>query len=246
MNFNGMFARHYDLFYRDKDYQGEAEYVISLLQEYAPRSEKLLELGCGTGRHAKLLAQAGYHVVGVEASQDMVNLARERNPNMSLHCEDLRSFRMAENFDAALALFHVISYQAKNEDMRKAFRTVRNHLRPGGVFIFDCWHGPAVLHKRPVARLKRLEDGKTSIIRIAQPELIREKNQVNVHYKLLVKANGTSDEYHEVHKMRYLFVPEIRTLLEENEMQLLHSEEWLTGNTISRNTWGALYIGYVK
>ena len=57
-------------------------------------------------------------------------------------------------FDAALMMFAVLGYQVENDDVLAALRTARRHLEPGGLFIFDVWYGPAVLHQRPSERVK--------------------------------------------------------------------------------------------
>ena len=62
---------------------------------------------------------------------------------------DIRDIRLNQRFDVVIALFHVISYQTTNDDVTAAFQTARQHLNPGGIFIFDVWYGPAVLTERP-------------------------------------------------------------------------------------------------
>ena len=63
------YAQYYDLFYREKDYRGEVDYVDALIKRYATNDARtILDLGCGTGGHAVLLAQKGYHVTGVDRS----------------------------------------------------------------------------------------------------------------------------------------------------------------------------------
>src|SRR4051794_25440991 len=69
------YGRYYDLLYRDKDYQGEAEYIASVLHRADPQIHSILEFGSGTGRHGKLLAGHGFNVVGIERSETMAKAA---------------------------------------------------------------------------------------------------------------------------------------------------------------------------
>lgn len=236
------YARYYDLLYQDKDYEGEAAYVVKQLKHYFPDAISLLELGSGTGKHADLFARAGYELVGVESSEEMVYQARKRNPNITFHHGDLREITMGRVFDVALALFHVISYQTTNQDLLEAFKAARLHVKDGGGIIFDCWHGPAVLHQRPEVRVKRLEGQGMSVIRIAEPELDTAHSTVTVNYQMLVQENSQRYEIKEKHKMRYLFQPELEMILEISGFHLVHSEEWMTGREPGSDTWGVLHI----
>ncbi|MFZ9695878.1 MAG: class I SAM-dependent DNA methyltransferase, partial [Chitinophagaceae bacterium] len=173
MSVFGSYAQYYDLLYQDKDYQKESQFIIQILKQYSPEAQKILELGCGTGRHAEYLLQEGYQVTGVERSPEMLSICRQRHEQLSVdqQCNmkiiegDLRTLELNQKFDVVLALFHVISYQTTNNDLQSAFATVCKHLKPGGVFLFDVWYGPAVLSNRPIPRIKKLENPKIQIIR---------------------------------------------------------------------------------
>ncbi|MFM6580781.1 MAG: class I SAM-dependent DNA methyltransferase, partial [Dolichospermum sp.] len=71
----GNYSRYYDLLYQDKDYLAEAKFIHDLIQTHAPSAKTILELGCGTGRHAELLANYGYQIHGVDRSLEMLNSA---------------------------------------------------------------------------------------------------------------------------------------------------------------------------
>src|SRR4051794_19554398 len=74
----GAYAKYYDQLYHDKDYTAEADFVDTLAQAFVPRASTLLDLGCGTGQHALLLAGRGYSVVGIDRSEEMLASARAR------------------------------------------------------------------------------------------------------------------------------------------------------------------------
>lgn len=245
----GTYSRYYNLFYRDKDYAGEADYLRELLATHAPGAQTLLDLGCGTGRHAALLAATGLAVTGVDRSAAMLAAAKElaaAAPGAALEFAegDLRTIRLGRTFDVVVSLFHVISYQTGNDDLQAAFATVREHLAPGGVFIFDCWYGPAVLHLRPEVRVKRLEDETSEVIRIVEPELRVNENLVESHYQVLIrdKAGGRLEQLREVHRMRYLFRPELELLLAGAGLKLLAAAEWRSGRPPGLDTWGVCFV----
>lgn len=239
------YSRYYDLLYRDKDYTGEAEYVDSLIRRYLPGARTILELGCGTGRHSHLLTEKGYHVHGVDRSGDMLAVAARRGNNrLNFTRGDIRELRLDATFDVALALFHVMSYQTDNDDLLAAFQTVYGHLSKGGIFIFDCWYGPAVLADLPAVRVKRLEDETVKIVRIAEPVLHPNDNTVDVNYEVLVtdKTTAVLDVITESHPMRYLFKPEIELIINQFGLSLVDSFEFMTGSALGFRTWNACFV----
>jgi len=143
-----------------------------------------------------------------------------------------------------ISLFHVISYQTTNEDVLAAFKTAREHLNPGGVFIFDVWYGPAVLTDRPAIRIKRMADDEIEVTRLAEPVMHPNKNRVDVNYHVFVRdlESGMVRELRETHMMRYFFHPEIELFAEQNGFQNMHVEEWLTGKAPGEDTCGVCFV----
>ncbi len=247
------YSRYYDLLYQDKDYEGETEYVRELLRRFQPGAKSILELGSGTGRHAELLVTGGLQVTGVELSSQMLEIARQRarqdegngSPSkFSVHQGDARSFRIDQQFDAVISLFHVASYQVTNADVFKMFQTASHHLVPGGSFVFDVWYGPAVLTQRPTMRTKRLEDEFFRVLRIAEPTMDTHANRVDVQYTMIVsdKASGVVEQFTECHPMRYYFALELDLIAQQAGLEIVHSEEWMSGNPPTGQTWSVAFV----
>ncbi|MEO5903462.1 MAG: class I SAM-dependent methyltransferase [Gemmatimonadaceae bacterium] len=247
------YSRYYDLLYRDKDYAGEASYVAGLIEHHAPGNMSILEIGCGTGAHAAELALRGYSVTGIDTSEGMLKAAEARRRTLTpdiqsrLHFKqgDARSARVGQKFGAVISLFHVMSYQTSNADLAAAFQTAREHLEPGGVFVFDCWYGPAVLRQWPAVTEKNLHDEMTEVRRIAVPEIHAGTNVVDVNYTVTVtdRTTGISEELGETHQMRYLFSPEIEVALNAAGMSLVDSRAWMSNDPPGFDTWGACFVG---
>jgi len=243
------YAAYYDLLYQNKDYIAETHFVHKLLAKHGvPSKGELLELGCGTGKHAKGFAQLGYRLHGVDLSPAMVDTANARKPDdlvekLSFAVGDVRDVRLGRKFDAVISLFHVVSYQITNIDLNAMFQTAADHLKPGGLFLFDCWYGPAVLSDKPEVRIKRMSDAKIVVLRIAEPVIHSNKNVVDVNYTVQVtNAQGEMSTLIEKHQMRYLFSPEIDFLLENNGLKRVELVEWLTGNETGFKTWSATFV----
>lgn len=242
------YAAYYDLLYRDKDYVGEAEYIDRLLRSTVGGDGlSVVELGCGTGKHAYLLAQHGHTVYGVERSREMLRQAKSRAKDikeLSFVESDIRNFYLGQSFDAAIALFHVMSYQIKTEDFIQVLRNVWSHLREDGVFVFDTWYGPAVLTEHPEVRVRRLEDERYRITRIAEPVVRFNENVVDVHYDVFVenKQNLMVKNINELHSMRYYFLPEIRSMLDSCGFCIEKACEFMTEHELGEGTWGSMFV----
>ncbi len=245
----GAYSRYYDLLYRDKAYGDEAAHISQLIRDRAPSATTLLELGCGTGGHAVKLAEHGFAIHGVDLSDTMLAAARQHaNAKLTFELGDARTVRVGRTFDAVVSVFHVMSYQTTNADLAAAFATARAHLASGGVFVFDCWYGPAVLTDRPVVRVREIADDHVEVTRIAEPVMHAEENIVDVNYHVFLrdKPTGERSELRETHRMRYLFSPEVAQFLDAAGFELVGAREWLTNEPLSYRSWNACFVARAK
>lgn len=241
------YARYYDLLYWHKDYAGEVRFVHEKLLKGGARPGRLLELGCGTGRHAVEFAKLGWSVTGYDLSQSMVNLAQERAaavaPAIAAKLKfaqgDVRTVRDGQSHDCVISLFHVMSYQTTDKDLRSTFKTAAGHLKPGGRFFFDFWYGPAVLSDPPAVRVKRLEDDRIEATRLAEPDVRYNENLVLVNYHVFIKdkITGTVSELRETHRMRYWFLPELELFLGLAGFHLSASGGCYGERALGKDTW---------
>jgi SAM-dependent methyltransferase len=247
------YARYYDLVYREKPYETEVAYILDLAARHGVATpSSVLELGVGTGAHAQHFLAKGLTVHGVDMSERMLDQAarrRERLPSehaarFTFSLGDVRTAKLGEQFDLVVSLFHVMSYQLQNEDVIAAFQTARQHLKPDGVFIFDCWHGPGVLTEPPEVRVKELEDDTISAIRIATPKLHSDTNSVDVNYSIRIRNKETDQvtEFAEVHCMRYFFQPELRHYLQLAGLELMAGYRWMGYTPPDRADWLSCFV----
>jgi SAM-dependent methyltransferase len=239
------YARYYDLLYENKEYQAETEFVHGQLGKMAAPGKDLLELGCGTGRHALAFTALGWKVTGVDLSPGMVQQAQARakqtparlRPNFAVG--DMTSLRLGRRYDAVVSLFHVMGYQTTNRQLAAACQTAASHLQPGGVFFFDYWFGPAVLTTPPSVRVKRFEDDLLLVTRVSEPRLEPAHNVVNVDIDVLVENKRTHrlDRIKEQHRVRYFFVPELEYMLAAAGLEVIGHGRWMTEQPLDSQSW---------
>ena len=234
---------HYNLFYDKKDYLKEAEYINKKLKENNVSGNSLLELGCGTGKHALNLTKMGYKILGIDQSQEMIDAA-QKNENFKCINGDIRNLNLNKKFDSIISLFHVISYQITNKSLNAVFKTAYDHLNDHGLFLFDAWFAPAVINLKPDVRVKTISNKSNTITRIAEPEMILNNNQVNVKYTFydVNNSSGKLRVTEEIHQMRFFSIPELEYIANQIGFQLLEVEEFLTSNEPSLETWGVCFI----
>lgn len=239
------YSKYYDLLYKDKDYKRESDYVLRKLKENKPNVHSVLELGCGSGNHAQYLCNKGVEVTGVERSAEMIKEAVKKNVTGFTPSQgDISTYNLGQKFDAAISLFHVISYLNHNDDLIACFKNTHNHLNAGGIFLFDIWYTPAVLTQRPETRVRKLEDENVKITRIAKSSMHHENNVVNVNFEVFIenKLTNTFSTLEETHPMRHFSDNEIDLLAKLTGFKILEREEFLSSQPASEKTWGVCFI----
>lgn len=223
--FGAEYAGDYDLLYRDKDYPGECEAIERCFLKYASgRVRTLLDLGCGTGGYLLPLADRGFEGTGVDRSEWMLAQARRKAGGrpVNWHLGDLKELDLGRSFDAVLMMFAVLGYQLGDGDVSSALRAVRRHLEPGGLFVFDVWHGPAVLAQGPSMRVKDVAVPEGLLRRLAAAELDTDARVCAVSYHVQrLKEGQVIRETSQTHRVRYFFPEELERFLREAGLSLL-------------------------
>lgn len=135
-------APYYDLLMRDVPYRMWVRYLHELMGRYPQRPSRVLDLACGTGNVAEILARMGYEVTGVDIAPGMIARAQAKAARHRLdiryHVMDAAELHLpGETFDLCISLFDSLNYIVEPERLRSAVGRVHDHLRPAGLFVFD-------------------------------------------------------------------------------------------------------------
>ena len=132
-------APYYDLIYAAKDYEGEARYLVQLIERHKRSPGRdLLEVACGTGRYLEFFAR-GFSCTGLDLNPAMLSIARKRVKKARLVHGDMLTMKLGKQFDVVACLFSSIGYVRGRRKLRQAIGNFADHLEPGGVMLIAPW-----------------------------------------------------------------------------------------------------------
>ena len=218
------FAKLYDLFMDNIDYDAWGKYLSTLLQEYGIKNGILLDLGCGTGTITEYLADKGYDMIGIDSSYDMLNAAQEKKyasgHDILYLNQDMREFELYGTVAAAISTCDSLNYITEYDELIQVFRLVNNYLDPDGIFIFDL---------NTEYKFKNIENNTIAENReegsFIWENTFYEKEHIN-EYALTVFApceDGRYEKYEEFHYERVYSMEEIKTALAKAGMTFVTS-----------------------
>jgi SAM-dependent methyltransferase len=240
----------YDLFYADKPYEQEAAFVHRCLESSGgSNSRHILELACGTGSHAFALEKLGYEIIATDHSEDMLASALRKaaalRSNIVFRQQDMRSLQIPERpFDAAICLFDSIGYVATNKALKEVLTGVHQHLRPGGIFLFEFWHAAAMLTSYEPIRIRRYQTPNGHILRISETLLDHARQLACVTYTVYEHFDdGTYRCFQEVQTNRYFSLQEVEVLLSSAGFNLIKSYSGFSKDEmITDKTWHVIAV----
>lgn len=216
------FARVYDELMDNVPYEEWAEFILSILKENKITEGLLLELGCGTGKLMTLLGDAGFDMIGVDNSVDMLQIAREKTSSEFLYLlQDMREFELYGTVKAVVSVCDSINYITDKEELKEVFRLVNNYLDPEGLFIFDF--NTIYKYKNVIGETVIAED-RDDVSFIWFNEYDEESHLNDIDLKVFVQEEGdVYRKFQEEHIQRGYSLEEIKQLLEESGLVFLQA-----------------------
>ena len=230
MDAYGSFAMVYDLFMDNVDYDGWSDYLRKLLRRYGVEDGLILELGCGTGSMTERLAEAGFDMIGVDCSGEMLEIAQEKKCESGLDIlyleQDMREFELYGTVRAVVSVCDSLNYILEDEELVKVCRLVNNYLDPGGIFLFDL---------NTIDKYRKIGD--TTIAENREEgsfiwdNYYDEDENINEYQLTIFLREGDGDlyrKYEEVHYQRGYELERIKELLKEAGLEFLDAFEAFT------------------
>lgn len=221
------FARVYDELMDNVPYEEWAQFILNLLQDRKITEGLVLELGCGTGKLMSLLGKAGFDMIGVDNSVEMLQIAREKTSQDFLYLlQDMREFELYGTVKAVISVCDSVNYITKKEELRKVFQLVNNYLDPEGLFIFDF--NTEYKYRELIGETVIAED-REDVSFIWFNEYDEESHLNDIDLKVFVQEEGDIyRKFQEEHIQRGYTLDEIKQLLEESGLIFLEAYEEYT------------------
>ena len=252
------FAQVYDLFMDNVPYEEWSEYVISLLKEEKIEDGLVLDLGCGTGKMTRLLQAAGYDMIGIDNSEDMLEIAREYQYDMQAEMldaesvtgeaeqdtetgkqilyllQDMREFELYGTVRAVISICDSMNYILEEDDLLQVFKLVNNYLDPKGIFIFDMntrYKYAKLLGETTIAENR--EEGS-----FIWENFFDEEEDINEYDLTLFiqEADGLYRKYEETHYQKVYELDTVKRLLAEAGMEFVAAYDAFTREPVKADS----------
>ncbi|MBS4980552.1 MAG: class I SAM-dependent methyltransferase [Lachnospiraceae bacterium] len=226
------FAAVYDTFMDNIPYEEWTEYLAELLAEYEVTDGIVLDLGCGTGTLTELLAARGFDMIGVDNSEEMLEIAMEKRAESGSDIlyllQDMREFELYGTVRAVISICDSLNYITEEAELEEVFRLVNNYLDPGGVFVFDF---NTVYKYREVIGVQTIAESREECSFIWD-NYYYEEEQIN-EYELSLFIREEEDLYRryvETHFQKGYELETVRSLLERSGMEFVTAYDAFTKN----------------
>jgi SAM-dependent methyltransferase len=184
--YNRDFADHYDHITQHKDYVAEVETLSEFIRDNIKNEHpKVLDVGCGTGSHAVLLAERGFDVTGIDLSPDMIRVALSKQTKARFLCGEMSALPDAQ-FQFAYSLFNVVNCLDTHRSLITFLSEISAKLERGGMLLFECWNPIAIIAKPPEVVARTFEAGGARIVRRVTPamDLLRQRLDLEYHVEI--------------------------------------------------------------
>jgi SAM-dependent methyltransferase len=201
---------------------------ISLVKQYLPRNSKpaLLDIGCGTGEHLELFRKDGFKCTGIDASEEMIKVAKLRNGvGVSYDLKNMLDIDYYQKFDVTVCLFGSFNYILSNHDVDTVFYNTYRALKPGGIAFFEVWNAYPLhrIEEKGLGHVSTTYYKETKIERDRGFRLVekRPRTIVDVFYRYAIHNSGTLKYLDDKHRMRAYYQKEIERIIRDGGFKII-------------------------
>lgn len=201
-------AKYYDLVYSYKNYNKESKKIKQLISKYCKSDGKaLLEVGCGTGKHAHLLSKE-FNIVATDISDAMLRIAHNNFPDVDFRQANMVKLNIKERFDVIICLYSSIGYVKTKANLKKTLRNFSKRLKTEGVVIIEPWFTKST-YSAGVPSVTTYNSSKVKIVKACTPKIVNGLSVMDLNYLIAEKGK------------------EVRHIVDRHEMGVFEIDETL-------------------
>lgn len=233
------FAQVYDIFMDETPYREWKDYVVSVFDRYqVEKGGIVLELGCGTANLTELLAGAGYDMIGIDNSDEMLNIAMNKKAASGRSIlylkQDMREFELYGTVKAVISICDSLNYILEEEELLTVFKLVNNYLDPGGIFLFDF---NTVYKYETVIGDATIAENRDDCSFIWENYYHSDRNINEYDLTVFVKeSTGLFRRFEETHYQRGYTLEQMRCLVEASGMTFLDAVDAKSHGEVCQDT----------
>ncbi|MGM0900150.1 class I SAM-dependent DNA methyltransferase [Mesobacillus maritimus] len=220
------FAYLYDTLMEDVPYDEWVEWVTNLTGKYNVNGKRMMDLACGTGELSVRFAKAGFHVTGIDLSEDMLAVAQTKAGRNGLsipfYHQDMTELNGLGEFNLIGIFCDSLNYLQEIADVQQTFAKVFEHLEPGGLFLFDVhsiYKTDVIFQEGPFT----YNDEEISYIWNCFPGEAPHSVEHELTFFVLDESTGQYDRVEEYHYQRTYEINQYIELLQEAGFEFLES-----------------------
>lgn len=219
-------ASIYDLIYSFKDYQKEANKIISIIKATHPNCKSILDIGCGTAEHHKYLKNE-FLIDGLDINEEFISSAKKKNEAGSYYILDMVDFNLHRKYDVILCLFSSIGYVITMEKMVSTLKCFNEHLKDDGLVMVEPWFTPDTWYNGKLHMITYNRDD-IKVCRMNMSESNGKLSIINFHYLIGTEDKGVR-HFEERHVLTMFSKEEMLKAFEEAKFEISYDEQGLIG-----------------
>lgn len=224
------FAYVYDRLMEDVDYGQWATYIENIFQREGISPNSLLELACGTGNITIPMAKRGYQVMGVDISEDMLMVAKEKalsqGTNILFVQQDMCQLELNSTYDGVLCCCDGINYIVETEALITLFKGVYRYLSPGGIFVFDI----STSYKlKQILGNNTFGENLNDLCYLWENDFDEQTQNIDMNLTFFIQEGRHFRKFEELHRQRAYEVEDLKEILQGtgfNRIQCFDGFSW--------------------
>lgn len=238
------FAQVYDKLMADTPYDLWLEHLLFAFNKHGIGGKEVLDLACGTGELSNRLAKKGYKVLGVDLSQEMLEIAQEKAYNNNLKVkyinQDMTELELHNTYDSVISFCDGFNYIIDENDLKKIFSKVNKYLNKNGLFIFDISSEYKLEH---ILGQNVFSDTGEDVTYIWENYYDSETKLLEFDLTIFKKVNDLYEREYEAHIQRAYSIDEIEKIMNQTGFEILEIRDTNTNGSLTEVSERVLFIG---